>query len=96
VLVGMFDTDIALDLMKQAGTVHATAMLLLDMIQLHSQPTGFSNQSAAAIGPRKIVAFVSIPVRTAFTVSVIAQAWLCWSWCLVNVSIHKRRAGFMS
>jgi len=77
VLVGMFDIDIALDLMKQAGTVRDTAKLLLEMVQLHSQPTGFSNQSAAAVGPRKIVAFVSIPVRTAFTVSMMAQAWLC-------------------
>jgi len=77
VLVGMFDTDIALDLMKQAGTIRLTAELLLDMVQLQSQPSGFSSQSAAAIGPRKIVAFVSIPVRTAFTVSMIAQAWLC-------------------
>lgn len=76
-LVGMFDSDFAMDHMRQAGTVSATAMLLLDMVQLHSQPTGFSNQSAAASGPRKIVAFVSIPMSTAFTVSVIAQAWLC-------------------
>ena len=76
-LVGMFDADIALDLMTQAGTVRHTAKLLLDMLQLQSQSSGFSSQSAAAIGPRKIVAFVSIPVRTAFTVSMIAQAWLC-------------------
>ena len=73
-LVGMLDPYIALDLMRQAGTVRATAKLLLDMVQLHSQPTGFSNQSTAAIGPRKIVAIVSIPVRTALTVSVLAQA----------------------
>ena len=72
-LVGMFDSDSGMDHMRQA----AAAMLLLDMVQLHSQPTGFSNQSAAAVGPRKIVAFVSIPMSTAFTVSVIAQAWLC-------------------
>ena len=76
-LVGMFDTDIALDLMRQAGTIRLTAELLLDMVQLPSPPSGFSSQSAAAIGPRKIVAFVSIPVRTAFTVSMIAQTWLC-------------------
>lgn len=73
-LVSMFDADVALDPMVQAGTVRATAMLLLDMVQLHSQPTGSSKQSITAIGPQKIVAFVSIPVRTAFTVSMISQA----------------------
>jgi len=77
VLVGMFGFDVALDPMIHAGTVGATVKLLLDMVQLHSQPTGVSNQSAAAIGSQKIAAFVSIPVRAAFTVSMIAQAWLC-------------------
>lgn len=74
VLVGMFDNDVASHPVVQAGTVRATAMLLLDMVQLHSQPTDFHIQSAAAPGPRKIAACVSIHKRTAFAVSVIVQA----------------------
>lgn len=81
---GIFDADIAWDPMIQAATIRATATMLFDMVQLHSQPTDLSYQSAAAVGPPKIAACVSIPVRTALTVG--CEAWAALEWSMQHVA----------